>query len=128
MPLLKIILNKIKGLEEKTKDTNWIKLTLQNSWTNRSGQNMPSYEKKNGYVYLHGLVYAGADTSNRIVATLPADCIPTGITNNLYFVTAVNGNVCRNVQVQTDGGILAPGELAQGQWFPLEGISFPVAD
>ena len=128
MPLLKTILNKLKGLEEKTDDTGWIKLTLQNSWTTRSGQNVPAYRKKNGYVYLHGLVYAGTDTSNRIIATLPADCIPTGTTNNLYFATAVNGNVCRNVQIQTDGGILAPGALEEGQWFPLEGISFPVSD
>lgn len=128
MPLLKTILNKLKGLEEKTDDTGWIKLTLQNSWTTRSGQNVPAYRKKNGIVYLRGLVYAGTNTSERILANLPMGCIPTGIINNLYFTVAQNGNVCRTVQIQKDGGILAPGDLVQGQWFPLEGVSFPVAD
>ena len=126
MPLLKTVLNKLKGLEGKTEDTGWINLTLQNSWTTRSGQNVPAYRKKNGVVYLRGLVYAGADTSVRELARLPAGCTPTGTINNLYFTVAQNGNVCRNVQIQTDGDILAPGDLVQGQWFPLEGISFPV--
>lgn len=126
LPLSKKTKQKLEEYENKLEDSGWINLTLKNSWTTHSGQNVPAYRRKNGVVYLRGLVYAGTDTSERILAILPTDCIPGGINNNLYFTVAQNRNVCRNVQIQKDGGILAPGDLAQGQWFPLEGISFPV--
>lgn len=129
MPLLKTVLNKLKGLEERTEDTGWRNLTLLNNWTTRSGQNVPSYCKKNGVVYLHGLVYGGANVTERICAKLPADIIPSGIITNLYFTTTTGGSSNREVstlQIQTDGYILAPKILTQGEWVPLDGISFPV--
>ena len=124
--IVKKVLNKIKVFEERTQDTGWINLTLQNNWTTSSSQNTPAYRKKNGVVYLRGLIYASADTTNRNFATLPTDCLPTGIKNNLYFCTSVNGNIMRNVQITKNGVLMAPGALEQGQWFQLEGISFPV--
>ena len=129
MPLLKQILQKLKVLEERTGDTGWRNLTLLNNWTTRSGQNVPSYCKKNGVVYLHGLVYGGANVTERICAKLPADIIPSGIITNLYFTTTTGGSSNRKVstlQIQTDGYILAPKILTQGEWIPLDGISFPV--
>ena len=127
--LIKKILQKLKVLEERTEDTGWRNLTLLNNWTTRSGQNVPSYCKKNGVVYLHGLVYGGANVTERICAKLPADIIPSGIITNLYFTTTTGGSSNREVstlQIQTDGYILAPKILTQGEWVPLDGISFPV--
>lgn len=129
MPLLKQILQKLKVLEERTGDTGWRNLTLLNNWTTRSGQNVPSYCKKNGVVYLHGLVYGGANVTERICAKLPAEIIPSGIITNLYFTTTTGGSSNREVntlQIQKDGYILAPKILTQGEWVPLDGISFPV--
>lgn len=127
--LIKKILQKIKELDGKVQDSGWQNLTLINNWTTNSSQNIPAYKKKNGVVYLRGLVYGSADVTERIFAKLPVDLIPSGIIANLYFTTTAGGSSNREVntlQIQKDGNILAPKVLTQGLWFPLDGISFPV--
>ena len=129
LPLSKKNKQKLEEHDGKLADTGWINLSLLNNWTTRSGQNVPSYCKKNGVVYLHGLIYAGDNVTERIFTKLPADIIPSGIITNLYFTTTAGGSSNREVntlQIQKDGYVLAPKILTRGQWFPLDGISFPV--
>lgn len=127
--VIKKILQKIKELDGKVQDSGWQNLTLINNWTTNSSQNIPAYKKKNGVVYLRGLVYGSNNVTERIFAKLPTGFIPSEIITNLYFTTTAGGSSNREVntlQIQTDGNILAPKVLTQGLWFPLDGISFPV--
>ena len=130
------LIKRIEDLEnnkqDKTQDSGWQNLTLINGWAHYSGQNVPQYRKIGKVVYIHGCirVLETTDTSNRNIAQLPQGFRPSGITNNLYFAQElINGSSTReikDIQITTSGIIMAPGNTQQGQWFPLDGISFPV--
>ena len=134
MPLLKTVLNKLKGLEGKTEDTGWDNLDLLTGWqVHSAGQNPAQYEKKNGVVYLHGciLTNTGTASGNRNIAQLPVSCRPSGIKNNLYFSARIisgSESILGHVQITPAGIIMGAGNLKQNDWFALDGISFPVAD
>lgn len=114
--------------------TTWRNMTLLNSWIEHSSgtQNPPQYHKESGLVSLHGCVMTNVATnaSNRNIAQLPSNYIPKGIRNNLYYTVELKqgssgtGSV-GTVQITPDGIIMGPTGLTQGNWFALDGISFP---
>lgn len=122
----------IKALSKKTEDTGWVNSTLLNDWGEHSSnnQNPPQYRKKGGVVYLHGCVMAvaGTNTSNRNIAQLQQGFRPSGTVNNLYFTvrtTSSGESILSHIQITVSGIIMAPSGLKQGDWFALDGISFP---
>lgn len=127
--LIKKILQKIKEFENKTQDSGWQNLTLLNNWQlYTSSQNIAQYRKKDGIVYLHGVIHSTEVTTvqNRNIAQLPTDCIPTGIRNNLYFPIHLSNKNTSTIQITTEGMIFGEINIPTGVWISLDGISFPV--
>lgn len=123
----------------------WIAPSLTNSWVNYGAPYaLAGYMRKNGIVYLQGLVKLGAVTGVPIF-TLPPGFRPAGalivdgILNNRIVTTGaasagtahthpVNiGDVPVRINIGTDGtiGISAAGSSLANGYLSLSGISFP---
>ena len=123
------LLKRIENLEKKQEDSGWQNLTLLNNWQlYTSSQNIAQYRKKDGIVYLHGVIHSTEVTTvqNRNIAQLPTDCIPSGIRNNLYFPIHLSNKATSTIQITTDGMIFGEINIQTGIWISLDGISFPV--
>ena len=121
----------MKELNEKLEDSGWQNLTLLDNWIQYSGQNPPQYRKKNGIVYLHGVVRTsgGTNSENRNIAQLPEGFIPDGIVNNLYYtVRMISGSTgtIGHLQITKEGILLGALGMSSNDWMTLDGISFPV--
>lgn len=119
------LIKRIENLEKKQEDSGWQNFTFLNDWHNDNSQNPAQYRKVGNIVYLRGLVYNGGN-SNRNVAQLPNGYFPTNLVSNLYFITRISSSIqsSPSVQITKQGVLTAPGNMADGQWFELDGISF----
>lgn len=108
----------VVGLE----DSDWIAPTLINSWANYSGSNESGYRRKDGIVYLKGLVlnpttYA---SDKRPIFTLPDGFRPT---QEKYFIVVKSLTDFHPIIVQTNG-VVRPYQYTTNQYLSLDGISF----
>lgn len=72
--LIKKILNSIKSINEKIKDSGWQNLQLQDGVIahNKGGSSVPQIKKIGNHVYIRGAVETNWDGTNaRIVVILP---------------------------------------------------------
>jgi len=123
------LIKRIENIEKKQEDSGWKNLTLLNNWElYTSSQNIAQYRKKDGIVYLHGVIHSTKVTTvqNRNIAQLPTDCIPSGIRNNLYFPIHLSNKATSTIQITNDGMIFGEINIQTGTWISLDGISFPV--
>lgn len=123
--VIKKILQKIKELDKKTQDSGWQDLQFINSWHNGSGQNPAQYRKIGNQVFLRGLVYNGGN-NNRNTAQLPDGFFNSNQINNAYFTVWFNGTDAKDLQITSRGAIISTTGMIDGQWYSLDGISFPV--
>ena len=123
--VIKKILQKIKELDKKTQDSGWQDLQFINSWHNGSGQNPAQYRKIGNQVFLRGLVYNGGN-NNRNTAQLPNGFFNSNQINNVYFTVWFNGTDAKDLQITNQGAIISTTGMIDGQWYSLDGISFPV--
>lgn len=91
---------------------------LGNSWT-------PRYRKKNGIVYLQGLVNTNTTATSIHVTTLPAGYRPG--TGTSMFLQATSGSQHRRMDINFDGAVVfrespayTTGWHSIGCWFPAE--------
>lgn len=123
--VIKKILQKIKEFDEKTQDSGWQNLQFINGWHNGSGQNPAQYRKIGNQVFLRGLVYNGGN-NNRNTAQLPNGFFNSNQINNVYFTVWFNGTDAKDLQITNRGAIISTTGMIDGQWYSLDGISFPV--
>jgi len=99
-------------------EDSWTDLPLVNGWVHYTpgGYSTPQYLKRNGVVYLKGLIRFG--TVSATMFTLPSGYRPSGIE---HYVVANNGAAVV-VQLLPDGRMIAP---ANNAWVALDGITFP---
>lgn len=122
----------ITGMTRISTNASWRNMTLLNSWVKHSSgtQNPPQYRKESGIVSLHGCVQTTVATTaeNRNICQLPNNYIPSGISNNLYFVTRVisgSESILSNIQITPTGIVMGPTGLKANDWLALDGITFP---
>lgn len=118
----------------------WYAATPTNSWTNYgSGFNDAAYMRKNGIVYLRGLLKTGNNA--QAMFTLPEGFRPSGTTNIFPAVFAVKrsgaasagtahthdtAEIAGRVNVTSAGAVVPIGVVGVGTWWvSVDGISFP---
>jgi hypothetical protein len=101
-------------------DSGWINGTLINAFTNLGAPyHVARYRKKNGIVYLEGVVRAGA--SNTIIMQLPVGFRPD---NQLAFITSTSTVAHARIQITAGGDVI--GVVVNTTFTSLSGITFVV--
>jgi hypothetical protein len=95
-------------------------LSLANGWVNNGGTAQPAqFYKKDGWVFVEGLIKSGATVTGTIVGQLPIGCRPL---NTMFFSCTTNSGIVR-WRVEPDGGIYVLSG-ADATWSDLQGIRF----
>jgi hypothetical protein len=107
-------------LDELEEDSGWVAPTLLNGWVNYDAIYGPTgYRRKNGVVYLRGLVKDG--TLSTAIFTLPVGFRPVSPPIRL-FATLADDLVNRiDVDGTTGSVVCAPGDAT---WTSLNGVTF----
>ncbi len=101
-------------------DTGWIAPTLLNGWVNYGSiWETAAYRKKNGIVYIRGLIRNGTATSGTDLFILPAGFRP-GM--NSHVIVPSNG-LLGIVNIMTTGEV--DFNTGTNAWMSLSNISFP---
>jgi len=125
-PVRDVTINVLRRLEETythiarvlnmEEQSEWIDLTLQNSWVENAGDyETPGYRKAWGIVWLQGRAKDGTGTT---LATLPADYRPA---NTLIFRPHMSDST--SLIVNTDGTLVLTTSGA-GHTVSLDGVQF----
>ena len=107
----------------------WAELSYQNGWVNYGDNENAdaAFCRRNGIVYLKGLVKDGITSSTTVIATLPLGCRPE---RNSHFTTwSVNYPIYLRINAAGQlniGGAIAGG-VVNSAWVSLDGISYPAA-
>jgi len=107
-------------------DSGWLDLTplLQNGWVSYDNTyGPPRYRKKNGVVYLQGLVRSGALGS--VICTLPVGFRHSGNPPKLLFATISNPNTAARIDVDWMGQVIQAWGGDNG-WTSLSPVMYPV--
>lgn len=95
---------------------------FQNSWVNYGGVYAEaSYVRRNGRVFLEGLVKNGTVSSTGVIFTLPVGYRPAA--GHTVFATISNAAIGR-CSIFSDGTVVA--YSGNNAWFSLSGISFEI--
>lgn len=91
-------------------ETDWVYPTLQNGWTNYNNNSgtyeLARYKKKNGIVYIEGLIKNG--TSKNDGGLTPIFILPSGFRPRkqiLFAVSSSSENYCNRVDIYPNGVI-----------------------
>ena len=117
--------------EPVNSDAGWVPFTYQNGYADYSAASYTngSYRKKDGIVYLQGLIRCGTAVANGTVITnLPVGFRPGFITHhsvaaatNDFVRININAGAAGNIQINYQKTAL----VASTSWISLDGISFP---
>ena len=100
-------------------DSGWQSASLINGFVHYGGAYEPArYRRKNGVVYLQGLIKGG--TAGSPIFHLPSDFRPS---KRLIFAIIGNGNIAR-IDIDVNGVVIA--SVHYPQFMSLSGISFVV--
>lgn len=104
-------------------DTGWTAgPTLQNGWIQYAGWETFAYRRKNGIVYLKGLLQAGTVTSGTLLFTLPAG-YRCGVGGTTHTQVASGSSTGGAINIGSTGDVLC--NYGISGWVSLNNVSFP---
>lgn len=102
-------------------DSGWVAPSFINGWGNVDDSWPVAYRKKDGVVYLRGLMARASGTFPSVGFVLPAEFRPSTAQGQIFPV--VSGDAFGRVTVAGNGDVVA--NLGNNVWFALASISFP---
>ena len=99
-------------------DSDWVDLTLLNSWVNFGTGHPPAqYRLLGGVVYIKGVIKSGTVTSGTVLANLPVGCRP--LENLIFGLMTSPGTVAVRVDVTSAGNITVMSTGASTAWLSI---------
>lgn len=117
------IMNRLQKLEREMNDSGWLVPTLSSSWVNYgSNYSIARYRKKDGVVYLEGMLNSGTYANNS--GTTPIFTLPVGMRPSkrlLHSVKTSSATIPGRVDIFENGVVQA---VEGSGWLSLDGIVF----
>lgn len=110
---------------EWSDDTEWIMPVLKNGWVEYSDLYRVRYRRKNGIVYLRGLIKNGTMGVDAFV--IPKEFLPVDKSSRRIFATNTHSYVFGSVEFDSTTGTVSP-VTGNNNWVSLDGIFWEVGN